>query len=372
MSKLNFWVVISCVLFLSACNLLPSSKGSSSSVTKEPPHPQTPTTTFRTDGGVSGDSGPFINIFSTGGKKASGRNFTRQFSAGSGRRDGGTLHAILVADTNDDSIGKSVKIDLGNMEKLVSEISQHTGILLTGGSISGNDVNKSQILSVVEGLSVGPEDIVIYYYSGHGHNPGGTAWPAMVLEGGSLPLKTVREKLKAKGPRLLIVMADTCNGFSNRRTFNASRAGGKKANYEYLFLKHKGVITASSSEPGEYSWGNEQIGGLFTDALLNSLNQELVASNPSWKAIMKGATKPLQGGSSKPQHPQVKLDVTPIGALPTVDCNRTPTHPDCVPIPGAVRPSLSGTCQGPSYSKRGQKCCKTGQGREHCWSLNLD
>jgi len=279
-----------------------------------------------------------------------------------------TLHAIIAIDTNDPSIGASVKIDLRNMQNLVADIAQHTRLATAGEAISGSRLTVGNVNKAVESLSVGTDDVVIFYYSGHGFNPGGTKWPAMNLEDGDLGLKTVREKLRAKNPRLLIVMADTCNGFQNRGGFRFSKDAGKPNNYKVLFLKYRGVITASSSKPGQYSWGNERIGGLYTDAFLKSLNRELASKQkPTWKAVMERANAPIQASGSL-QEPQYKFQelnyveggwTPPPPPPPTPDC-RTP---DCLPAPPS---SAMGTCVGYFYEGE-QECCRDKRGQKRCW-----
>ena len=280
-----------------------------------------------------------------------------------------TLHAILAVDTNDNRIGTSVKIDLVIMQNLVNKISRYTGLTTAGSAISGNELNWHSIMEAVEKLSVGSDDVVLFYYAGHGYNPGNSAWPAMSLKGNNLPLKTVREALKAKKPRLLIVMADTCNGTGNRGGFNA-REAGKAENYKVLFLKYRGTITASSSEPGEFSYSNAQIGGFYTNAFFNSLIKELDSNQtPSWEAIMKRANAPLSHGS---QHPQAKVDVELIREAivnNTDGCSRRNPQ-GCVGGVSAA-PINTGTCQ-KRYRRGGKKCCLDWQGKEHCWSLTLD
>jgi len=280
-----------------------------------------------------------------------------------------TLHAIIAVDTEDGTIGPSVRVDLGKMQGLVNNISQYTGLATAGRAISGNELNRRNIMSAVEGLSVGSDDVVLFYYAGHGYNPSETAWPAMNLSGDDLPLKTVRETLKAKNPRLLIVMADTCNAPGSGGGFDA-RDAGKANNYKVLFLKYRGTITASSSEPGEYSYSNATIGGFYTNAFLNSLTTELVSNQtPSWDAIMERANAPLNNGS---QHPQAKVDVKLIGGAIGNNPDDCRNPPNCNGSPVFSAPADNmGTCQ-KRYRRGGKKCCLDQQGKEHCWSLTLD
>jgi hypothetical protein len=277
-----------------------------------------------------------------------------------------TLHAIIVADTEASRIGESVRVDLGIMQGLIDDIARYTGMASAGRAISGSEVNYHTVMNAVNSLSVGSDDTIIFYYAGHGLNPSTdsyqTAWPALDITGGEIPLKTVRETLKATNPRLLIVMADTCNGLSNRGGFAQSRTG-KSAHYKTLFLKYQGTITASAAQPGEYGWSNPQIGGFFTNAFITSLNKELISTQtPSWEAIFseERATAPLNNGE---QHPQAKVEVQLIGSV-----HVPPSPVEDVNSPGETH---TGTCK-TRYRKGGQNCCQDWQGREHCWSLKLD
>ncbi len=271
-------------------------------------------------------------------------------------RNGATLHAIIVADTNDYSIGKSVQVDLQNMQGLVQNISQHTGLVMAGEEITGT-VSSSKINNAISNLSVGSDDVVIFYYSGHGYNPGNSKWPGMSLDDGNLTIKNVKNMLKQKNPRLLIVIADTCNGFT-RSVYRYAKSQENTENYKKLFLKYRGVITASSSKPGQFSWGNTQTGGLYTDALLRSFNKELASqSNPNWESLMERANKPLNGGAL--QQPQYKAVVSVIGTSIQPTPVQQPTITNS-PQPGTI------TCSN-YFNEGGQECCNLTNGQKRCW-----
>jgi len=314
----------------------------------------------------------FLFLSACGGSSTS--RVTEMNGSWTGSKADGTLHALIVVDTDDRSVGESVKIDLQNMQNLMRDISQYTEMRENTQQISGNDVTRGNVNSAINNLSVGSNDVVFFYYSGHGFNPGRSKWPAMSLNDGSLTLKEVKATLKRKKPRLLIVMADTCNSFTGGRFPPLGSARGSD-NYKELFLKYQGVITASSSKPGQYSWGNERIGGLYTYQFLGSLNQELSSTQrPSWDALMSRANKFIQAGGSS-QQPQSKVEVAYIGVgigggnsfVFDDPCERTPQAPGCNPIssPGL---EATGTCVGSYYTNSsGEECCRDQQGIERCW-----
>jgi hypothetical protein len=219
---------------------------------------------------------------------------------------GSTLHAIIAADTHDETIGKSVEIDLENIKTLLRSIQQNTGLGLQTHSFSGEQLTRNNVNLALNQLSVEPNDVVIFYYSGHGINLNkGSKWPALVFGGRFLNLDKVRDQIKAKNPRFFMVLADACNNLA--QVISSHRGVGDKGrplpkNYQSLFLNYRGNIIASSSIPGQKSWGSHGQGGFFTHAFLTHLIEELASSStPNWQTIMERAKQPLP--TDDPEHP---------------------------------------------------------------------
>jgi hypothetical protein len=224
------------------------------------------------------------------------------------------FHAIIIADTNDKTIGSSVIIDKRKINTLTKNIARNTGLTLREENIYGYNFNYNTVKRSLNNLSVRPDDVVMFYYSGHSNNAG-AKWPALNLKGRSLKLDNVISSLKAKKPRLLLIIADSCNNFTSRgSTLNnfmkRGRQAPKKQNYKKLFLKRQGTIIMTAATQGEYAWGNAQHGGFFTYQLLDSLNQELASSSyPSWNQLVKRAEVPIQLPYGIVQNPQSELKV---------------------------------------------------------------
>jgi len=265
-----------------------------------------------------------------------------------------TLHAIIAADTHDKMVGKSVGIDLQNVEQLLRSIQDNTGLTLQTHSFSGDEFTRNNVNYALNQLSVGPNDVVIFYYSGHGLNLSkGSKWPALVFDNSFWDLDKVRSQIKAKNPRFLMVIADACNNLAP--VISSYRGTGSKGmprakNYQALFLNYRGDIIASSSSPGQKSWGSNGNGGFFTEAFLNHLNEELAsASTPSWQAIMERAKNPLPTyDPDQPfQHPQYEINIRRVEApLPPSEPSSeqtefVPIHSPAIPPPApAVEPPL--------------------------------
>jgi len=311
-----------------------------------------------------------------------------------------TLHAILVADTNDKKIGRSTMTDLSIMNSLMESIKENTGLQLNVKSIHGSSLTKDKgynvVKQAVENLLVSSEDVVIFYYSGHGArlSTDTSRWPSLAVEGvytrvrKLLPLQWVVDQLKQKRPRFFIAMADSCNSEIDTGRFIPRPVANKNA-YQTLFLGYKGHLIASGSKPGQYSFGDPQNGGLFSQAFHANLNQALASSNPSWKEIMDGATQPIQTNSplQPVQIPQTDYrKAVPIGfeeiteeELPPNQCERKAD--DCagsvqLPPPYYRPPPSSGdsvcrgrgTCRtGDYFWNGGQECCCDQSGTARCY-----
>ncbi len=304
-----------------------------------------------------------------------------------------TLHAILVSDTNDASIGTSVQVDQKKLQGLMKSISEYTGITLSPHYVSGNQLNRANVELAINSVSnVGSDDVIFFFWSGHGFNDESSSsrskYPTMHLGNwqNTLGLESVANMLKQKKPRLLIVIGDTCNKPMGGSRGEEIARGEKDENYKELFLNYRGTILASSSITGQYSYGNTQTGGLYTSAFLNSLSKELASSGtPSWKTLMGRANTPINVGSGVVQQPQ--FDITDGGG--TIDGGGTTgDHDDCrvvdetgrqricgAPAPPRPEPPNppredNGKCVEDSYYKdkaTKQECCKTEGGGKKCW-----
>jgi Caspase domain len=312
-----------------------------------------------------------------------------------------TLHAILVGDTNDASIGTSVQVDQKKLQGLIKSISEYTGMTLSPHYVSGNQLNLANVRQAINSVSAGSNDVILFYWSGHGFNANNddSVFPTMNIKGytETLGLSAVKDMLRQKGPRLLLVIGDTCNkpGGSSGREVEARNE--KPENYKKLFLNHRGTIIASGSRKGQYSYGNPQSGGLYTRAFLSSLSTELASEgSPNWDNLMKRAEAPINVGqdhAGRPviQEPQSVVEVGPVGPVGPDTNNVGPDNSDpCGGVTnqgtkqtcGALGPSAQkpesedddSECKAGTYRKKDggkTECCETDSGGERCWPFKF-
>ena len=213
-----------------------------------------------------------------------------------------TFHAIIVADTNDSKIGTSVKVDLKNIEALVANIEANTGANVKKQTIYGSNFDYQTVSSVINNLSVSNQDVVFFYYAGHGVNRINSGdksrWPSMAINGQYLGISEVVSTLKSKNPQFFIAMADACNDIVEQSPDRGAKgltfSNQNPESYLQLFLQQRGHIIASSTHPDQKASGNSALGGLFTHKFLNVLNENLSSSSPSWKRIASEAEKTIE------------------------------------------------------------------------------
>jgi hypothetical protein len=227
----------------------------------------------------------------------------------------GILHAILVANTDDKAIGS--EIDLKKITELLEMIEINTGLTLEIHTMAGNHFNYNQVTNTLTHLSVNPNDVVMFYYSGHGINKDEQSrWPSMQVGNRLLNLTWVTSTLKEKNPRFFIAISDSCNNFIKSIPTTNTKGITQGENFKPLFLDYQGYIISSAAKPGQMSGGSSQHGGLFTKALLKSLNEEMASTNPNWHTIMARAETPIsftdQFGNKQLQMPQSKINITRV------------------------------------------------------------
>jgi len=213
------------------------------------------------------------------------------------------IHAIVVCDTHADGIERSVKADYKHIRREIRKISKYTKLKARIKRFTGYKVD-SDILEAVEKLKVKPDDVILFYWSGHGKRfeSQEDPWPVFDFEHDSQTVSqyTVTQELMNKNPRLIISIADCCNDLAamglpvpyKKRNYKITRE-----NYRTLFLDSSGTYIATAASPGEVSFGlngnsremDLPAGGFFTNAFLESLHEETAETNPdlSWELVFE-------------------------------------------------------------------------------------
>lgn len=268
-----------------------------------------------------------------------------------------TFHAIIFANTDcpgdprnpgDQGIGPSVTGDYYRMKIEMTTISSFIDYELKTYYCTGSqdDFSKSRLDEVLDNLQCAPNDIVFFYYSGHGSRSENetTDFPQMNLVvdpyktnlsdvAANYPIYNVMKRIESKNPRFTIVVGDLCNSVANwvnPKQIPTDKAATKVEDapitfYKDLFLKFKGSLIATSSKPGQTSAACAD-GGAFTLGLMQVL-QLMVTNNiePSWDTLLEGAvvaTEKITGGKQTPVYDTGNLQLSSISGLTEEDSRR--------------------------------------------------
>lgn len=240
-----------------------------------------------------------------------------------------TLHAVIACNTTDRSIGESMKRDMENMSNAIQIIMANFEYDFEMQQFDGTTCTKANITKYINDMEVGRDDIVFFFYGGHGthaFNNADDPWPQMCMntniESLFMPVASVDKLIADKQPKLRIILTNCCNkeqnGVSIKPLYAQSEGPTTLSGYDpeafrKLFLESKGKVMMTSSKLGQYSWCGEY-GGLFTNYLLDVL--DAVGMNkitPTWNAVCKTtqeqtlACNTLPGGAKQEPYFEIKI-----------------------------------------------------------------
>ena len=211
----------------------------------------------------------------------------------------GVVHAILVAATNDPSIGTSVQADLKKMQDFFAgfKAKNRLGQVV---SVVGDDCSMKGVADAFAAINVGEADTLVFYYAGHGVNVNrGGVGHSLGLNPKELLIRSdLRGLMQSKRARLAIMITDTCNSYLDKTELK----GANPAEWETLrclFLVPRGLVDVNSVTEGESAYGNEK-GGFFTAAFLDTLGDKFATLDRDgdkflhWHEIIPDVQKRVQ------------------------------------------------------------------------------
>lgn len=225
------------------------------------------------------------------------------FLAGTSASAQQTLYSIMAASTRDLTIGEGTQASRTAMLSTMSAIANILGLRFMGEGANLNIIdenfNCANIRNAIASLTPGANDIVVFYYAGHGERSRTEVSPlptlACNIPQAGLPLQQVVHDLALKHARLTLIVADACNFPLEvpQRLSVAALAAPNTAAYRRLFLETSGVIVLDSSSPGEFSWYTTQ-GGRFTDQFIATLkNPPAGPAGATWDTFISKVIEPM-------------------------------------------------------------------------------
>lgn len=240
-----------------------------------------------------------------------------------------TLHLINFS-TMDEAISSDVDYERTTRE--ISLVASYIDYRISFYDGLGEDCSRENLLTTLNSLVCEEDDIIVFYYSGHGgrSTQDKSRYPQFCLkylgyqQDKWVPMHLVVDELKAKNARLTLILADCCNQaasgvspkMASAMSYNAEPVSGDNQaiieNYKKLFLDCEGTIVATSSKEGQVSWPLIAKGGLFSycffeDALYSAYEGDIP---PTWAEVKNKTilvTKMIAAQNGKTQEPDIDI-----------------------------------------------------------------
>jgi hypothetical protein len=222
------------------------------------------------------------------------------------------LFLLSVANVNDPTIGASCLKDMNRTIETFTNLTQFLGIKLEAKTIAGTGYNKANVQKEINALAPSPNDIVVFYYSGHGFRKpkDSRRFPYIDLRAkpdnsymvNSLNVEDIYTSIKKKGARLNLVISDCCNTEVDASNAIGTPIPAKKAlaiswsqsNCQALFLNPKPLsMLVTAADVGQKAASNNDFGGFFSYFFKTSMETQcsFFKINPTWDNILKDAKK---------------------------------------------------------------------------------
>ena len=215
------------------------------------------------------------------------------------------MHFIVFADTEDARIGTSCNQTLKYLQndilvklrRYIDDKDVRSYIYEGNGSFTRNNLN-----AILSSLNTTSEDVIFFYYTGHGYNGGNNDYPTLTLgrDGEELEyrekdLLDVYNALKRKSHRLLVVMAEACNKQASGISVSDNSPFEDEGERFRVLFSSAGDYMICSSKKGQVSYSQTGTMGVFSRSFAEAMS-ELLAGNDntmivSWPNLFRFISK---------------------------------------------------------------------------------
>lgn len=263
-----------------------------------------------------------------------------------------TIHWLTFIDTKDPNVGELDKrgrfVLYNRFIHVINAALAEKGYKSNIQDYYDTQMSPHSCKSAVENLQCGPDDIIVFYYIGHGthakdeSNP----YPQMLLgcnwdeESKFIPLNWVHQQLKGKNARLAVTIGMCCNTVQGA---TAKEGPTFKVNYgntylteteknaiQKMFLQHEGDFILSSASVGQSSIGGmiPPFGAMdfFTAILVRNFENYAYEGNLDWNVLFNDVREMIDRYTRGEQTPIFESNIRPVSA-PTQK-ERKPVTPE--------------------------------------------
>jgi hypothetical protein len=217
----------------------------------------------------------------------------------------GKVHILIVADTN--AHGANIfglGIDGDKMKEMFDQGFARTGKQgdYTLALFKGSNVSPHKIRQYYQSLNSGPDDTILFYYTGHGITDRSQGH-MMTMSGGNMTRKDILAEMSRHNPRLLVLLTDCCANYGGGGFFGLGQPikGGFDTDERRGFTLVPGFAPGNVA-PAPFQPAPSVPADQFTDRRENG-SQIVPAPSAPFKPSVKPTVKPTTPSFIPPQPP---------------------------------------------------------------------
>ncbi len=209
-----------------------------------------------------------------------------------------------MADVKDPKIGFSCTRDLAAMDSVFHKIAYSLDYQYKSIVITNKNFSKVGLEKTINELTVENQDVLVFYYSGHGFTSPTqiSEFPVLYLpDSEETTLEAIHKKLKSKGARLSITLGDCCNNLMLANQMPMVKPLQFRSIFvendilRILFKDSKGDILICSAKKGERALCHTNTGGWYSSAWQEALSHAQNSNNTiTWETFLQDADRRLQ------------------------------------------------------------------------------
>ncbi|MYA70359.1 SUMF1/EgtB/PvdO family nonheme iron enzyme [Candidatus Poribacteria bacterium] len=215
------------------------------------------------------------------------------------------VHALFIILGNDVNIRTSVEKSEGRMKEVMQLVSHHCDVHLTLMKSEDELLGSIMKMTLVQGephgiidnkqgiirgkdvkewlhqLDSNQTDTVLVYYNGHGSIQSFDSEHVLNFDQSKdvVPRAKLRQWLEQKPANLKMLITNTCSNYVKTSGPNVSVTFSEelpenRLHTEDIFLQHTGILDVTAAAPGQFVFGNNDVGGYFTAALVESFTAD--------------------------------------------------------------------------------------------------
>lgn len=223
-----------------------------------------------------------------------------------------TLHALLFVNENEEGRQTDRREDMKQMHAFFQYVAECIDYDYSPVRCSDRDFTSEKVDREIDRLQVRDNDVVVFYYSGHGYNAGQDIWPTLSLLDRRYSQASIMQRLKSackERAKLILCIADCCNkGMADNSDISTVFANEDRAAIRALFLGFNGhkSILMSASKQGQVSWSNLRYGSYFGISLRKAI-MRMELSEADWDSVMRRASTLTRKYTKQQQEPQYSI-----------------------------------------------------------------